>query len=176
MINIDIQSLIRDYQDFPKPGVLFRDITPIFRNEHALKKIVNDFKLTYPPTEIEKVAGIESRGFILATALGFDYGKGLLLIRKAGKLPGETTTKEYSIEYGKAVMEIQKDAITNGERVLIADDLIATGGTALAAANLIESLGGKVVGFAFIIELKSLKGGDILRNKGYKVNSLVTYS
>lgn len=176
MESIDLRSLIKDYRDFPKPGIIFRDITPIFRNESTLKKIVNEFKTIYLPSDISKIAGIESRGFIIATSLGYDYNRGIILIRKAGKLPGKTLSKEYTIEYGKAVMEIQKESIINGERVLIADDLVATGGTALAAAKLIEELGGIVAGFAFVIELVSLKGGDILRNMGYKVSSLVKYN
>jgi adenine phosphoribosyltransferase len=121
------------------------------------------------------VAGIESRGFIIATALALRFGKGIVMIRKAGKLPGRTVKKSYDIEYGTAIMELQQDAIDKGDNILIADDLIATGGTAVAAAHMIEEMGGKVAGFAFIIELSDLKGADRLREMGYTVESLVTF-
>jgi adenine phosphoribosyltransferase len=121
------------------------------------------------------VAGIESRGFIIATALALKFGRGIVMIRKAGKLPGRTVKKSYDIEYGTAIMELQQDAIDKGDNILIADDLIATGGTAVAAAHMIEEMGGKVAGFAFIIELSDLKGADRLREMGYTVESLVTF-
>jgi adenine phosphoribosyltransferase len=121
------------------------------------------------------VAGIESRGFIVATALALRFGRGIVMVRKAGKLPGRTVKKSYDIEYGSAVMELQQDAIDKGNSILIADDLIATGGTAVAAAQMIKELGGKVAGFAFIIELSDLKGADRLRKMGYNVVSLVSF-
>jgi adenine phosphoribosyltransferase len=121
------------------------------------------------------VAGIESRGFIVATALALRFGRGIVMVRKAGKLPGRTVKKSYDIEYGSAVMELQQDAIDKDNSVLIADDLIATGGTAIAAAQMIKELGGKVAGFAFIIELSDLKGADRLRKMGYNVESLVSF-
>jgi adenine phosphoribosyltransferase len=121
------------------------------------------------------VAGIESRGFIVATALALRFGRGIVVVRKAGKLPGRTVKKSYDIEYGSAVMELQQDAIDKGNSILIADDLIATGGTAVAAAQMIKELGGKVAGFAFIIELSDLKGADRLRKMGYNVVSLVSF-
>jgi adenine phosphoribosyltransferase len=121
------------------------------------------------------VAGIESRGFIVATALALRFGRGIVMVRKAGKLPGRTLKKSYDIEYGSAIMELQQDAIDKGNSILIADDLIATGGTAVAAAQMIKELGGRVAGFAFIIELSDLKGADRLRKMGYNVESLVSF-
>jgi len=172
---IDRYDLIGNYPDFPKKGILFRDINPVFRSNSALKHICMKFYDRFKKSNIDIVAGIESRGFVVATALAMEFGKGMLMIRKSGKLPGNTIKKSYFIEYGNAVMEIQNDAIQRGQNVLIADDLIATGGTAAAAAHLVEALGGKVVGFAFVIELKDLKGAGLLRDMGYDVHSLVVY-
>jgi adenine phosphoribosyltransferase len=124
---------------------------------------------------VDAVAGIESRGFVIATALAIKFGTGMIMIRKAGKLPGVTLKKSYDIEYGSAVMEVQSDAVAKGQNVLIADDLIATGGTAVAASQLVEQMGGKVTGFAFVIELSDLKGADRLRKMGHKVQSLVNF-
>jgi len=172
---IDLRDIIGNYPDFPKPGILFRDINPVFRNNVALNYITDEFHLHYTRTKIDAVAGIESRGFILATALAMKFGIGMIMIRKEGKLPGKTLKKSYDMEYGSAVMELQQDALDKCKSILIADDLIATGGTAVAAAQLIEELGGKVAGFALVIELTDLKGADRLRKLGYKVHSLVTF-
>jgi len=172
---LDLRNIIASYPDFPKPGILFRDINPVFKRNDVLNQIVLDFHRNYSKTKVDAVAGIESRGFIIATALALKFGKGVVMIRKAGKLPGKTLKKSYEIEYSSAIMELQQSAIAKGENILIADDLIATGGTAVAAAQLIEELGGKVAGFAFIIELSDLHGADRLRKMGYKVQSLVTY-
>ncbi|AFU60356.1 adenine phosphoribosyltransferase [Candidatus Nitrososphaera gargensis Ga9.2] len=171
----DLRDIVASYPDFPKPGILFRDINPVFRRNDALNYIIDEFYRAYGKAKVDAVAGIESRGFVLATALALKFGKGVVMIRKAGKLPGKTLKKSYDIEYGSAVMELQQNAISKGESVLIADDLIATGGTAVAAAQLVEEIGGKVAGFAFIIELSDLHGADRLRKMGYKVQSLVTY-
>lgn len=171
----DLRNIVADYPDFPKPGILFRDINPVFKRNDALNYITEEFYRIYGKAKVDAVAGIESRGFITATALALKFGKGVVMVRKAGKLPGKTLKKSYDIEYGSAVMELQESAIKKGENILIADDLIATGGTAVAAAQLIEELGGKVTGFAFIIELSDLHGADRLRKMGYKVESLVTY-
>lgn len=171
----DLRDIVVDYPDFPKPGILFRDINPVFKRNDALNHIVGEFYRTYGKAKVDAVAGIESRGFIIATALALKFGKGVVMVRKAGKLPGKTLKKYYDIEYGGAIMELQETAMEKGENILIADDLIATGGTAVAAAQLIEEIGGKVAGFAFIIELTELHGADRLRNMGYKVQSLVTY-
>ena len=173
--NIDWKSLIANYNHFPKEGVVFRDINPLFRNAKALQENSREF---IKPEEISKfdlIAGIESRGFTVASLLAGNFEKGMVLVRKVGKLPGNTRKKKYDIEYGSSVIEIQEDAIKKGQKILIADDLIATGGTALATAQLIEEMGGIIFGFAVIIELVYLKGADLLRNKGYDVRSLVKY-
>ncbi len=172
---IDLRSVIGDYPNFPKDGILFRDVNPVFRNIDALNYIAEEFHHTFGKAKIDAVAGIESRGFVVATALAMKFGTGMIMIRKAGKLPGKTLKKSYEIEYGSAVMELQNDAITEGQNVLVADDLIATGGTAVAASQLIEEVGGRVAGFAFVIELGGLKGADRLRKLGYEVQSLVVY-
>ena len=172
---VNLRDIIANYPDFPKQGILFRDINPVFKRNDALNYIADEFYRIYSKSKVDMVAGIESRGFIIATALALRFGSGILMIRKAGKLPGRTLKKSYDIEYGTATMEIQQDAIDKGNNILIADDLIATGGTAEAAAQLIKELGGNVVGFAFIIELSDLKGADRLRRMGYNVESLVTF-
>ena len=172
---VNLRDMIVSYPDFPKPGILFRDINPVFKRNEALNYIAEEFYHIYRKAKVDTVAGIESRGFIIATALALRFGKGVVMIRKAGKLPGRTLNKSYDIEYGSAVIELQQDVISKGESILIADDLIATGGTAIAAAQLIKELGGKVAGFAFIIELSDLKGADRLRKTGYKVESLVSF-
>jgi adenine phosphoribosyltransferase len=172
---VNLREIIANYPDFPKQGILFRDINPVFKRNDALNYITDEFYRTYSKAKVDMVAGIESRGFIIATALALRFGRGLVMIRKAGKLPGRTVKKSYDIEYGTAIMELQQDAIDKGNSILIADDLIATGGTAIAAAQMIKELGGKVAGFAFIIELSDLKGADRLRKMGYNVESLVTF-
>ena len=171
----DLRDIVTSYPDFPKPGILFRDINPVFKQYNALNYIADEFYRIFGKARVDAVAGIESRGFIIATALALKFGKGVVMIRKAGKLPGKTLKKSYDIEYGSATMELQENAIKKGENILIADDLIATGGTAVAAAQLVEEVGGKVAGFAFVIELSDLHGADRLRKMGYKVQSLVTY-
>ncbi|MFI5405796.1 MAG: adenine phosphoribosyltransferase [Nitrososphaerales archaeon] len=170
-----VQNLIRNYPDFPKQGILFKDINPVFRDGKSLDILGNHFYDQFQKVEVDYIAGIEARGFILSTLLGLKFNKGVIMVRKAGKLPGNTIKQTYGIEYGTAVMELQSDALREGDRILIADDLLATGGTALAAASLIEDLGGKVAGFAFIIELSSLDGGKLLRERGYRVHSMVVY-
>ncbi|HZA70626.1 MAG TPA: adenine phosphoribosyltransferase [Nitrososphaeraceae archaeon] len=175
MNHIDLSTLISNCPDFPRKGIMFRDINPLFRTGHALHYVSNELHHRFRDTTIDGIAGIESRGFVIATALALNFDKGLIMIRKAGKLPGHTIKESYDIEYGSAVMEIQKDAIKPRQNVLIADDLIATGGSAIAAAHLIEELGGNVSGFAFVIELTDLKGANKLRTLGYKVQSLVVY-
>ena len=172
---VNLRDIIANYPDFPKQGILFRDVNPVFKRNDALNYIADEFYRIYNKTRVDMVAGIESRGFIVATALALRFGRGIVMVRKAGKLPGRTVKKSYDIEYGSAVMELQQDAIDKGNSILIADDLIATGGTAVAAAQMIKELGGKVAGFAFIIELSDLKGADRLRKMGYNVKSLVSF-
>ena len=170
---MNLKDKIADYQDFPKKGILFRDFSPILRDPSALSLVVDEFTKKFHPNDVDVFAGIESRGFILACALAQKYNKGMILLRKAGKLPGKTVKVSYSIEYGKAQMEIQKTALEKNERVLICDDLLATGGTAKAAAKLVEKLEANVVGFAFIIELTALKG--IEKINAYRTEVLVKY-
>ena len=170
---MNLKDHIGDYQDFPKKGILFRDFSPILADPSAFTFVIEEFSKKFHPNDVDVFAGIESRGFILACALALKYNKGMVLLRKAGKLPGKTVKTSYTIEYGKAVMELQKTAINEGQRVLICDDLLATGGTAKAAAKLIEKVDGVVVGFAFIIELLDLKGRDKI--KEYRSESLVEY-
>ena len=170
---MNLKEKIADYPNFPKKGILFRDFSPVLKDPSALSFIADEFAKKFHPKDIDVFAGIESRGFILASILASRYNKGMIMIRKAGKLPGKTVKTSYTIEYGKAVMEIQKDVIQQGQRVLICDDLLATGGTAKAAAKLIEKIEGTVVGFAFIIELLELNGREKI--KEYRSESLVEY-
>jgi len=170
---MNLRERINEYKDFPKKGILFRDFSPMLKDHSAMSVVVEEFKKNYHPKDVDVFVGIESRGFILASILAQKYNKGMVLLRKAGKLPGKTVKTSYTIEYGKAVLEIQKTALNAGERVVICDDLLATGGTAKAAAKLVEKMKGKVTGFAFIIELTDLNGIKEINN--YKTVSLVQY-
>lgn len=170
---MNLQNIIAEYENFPKKGILFRDISPILKNPAALSYVIDEFAKRFHANDVDVFAGIESRGFPLACALSLRYNKGMVMIRKQGKLPGATIKRTYSIEYGKATMEIQKNAINKDQRVVICDDLLATGGTAKAAAELIERLGGRVAGFAFIVELTELNG--IKKIEKYRCESLVKY-
>jgi len=170
---VNLKDFIAEYPDFPKKGILFRDFSPILSDSSALEFVIEEFSKKFHPNDVDVFAGIESRGFILACALALKYNKGMVLLRKAGKLPGKTVKTSYTIEYGKAVMEVQKTAINEGQRVVICDDLLATGGTAKAAAKLVEKIDGVVVGFAFIIELLDLNGQNKI--KDYRSESLVEY-
>ena len=170
---MNLKEKISEYPNFPKKGILFRDFSPILKDPSALSFIADEFAKHFHPKEVDLFAGIESRGFLLAGILAARYNKGMVMIRKAGKLPGKTTNLSYTIEYGKDTIEIQKDIIKKGQRVLICDDLLATGGTAKASAKLIEKVGGKISGFAFIIELTELNG--IKGISKYDCKSLVKY-
>ena len=147
----------------------------MFRNPAKIQLIAKQFINQEELSRIDYIAEIESRGFTVASLLAKNFNKGMILVRKVGRLPGKTMKKKYNIEYGSSIIEIQEEAIQKGKNILIADDLIATGGTAIATAELIEEMGGTVFGFAVIIELVYLKGAEILRNKGYDVRSLVKY-
>jgi len=171
--SMNLRERINEYQDFPKKGILFRDFSPMLKDPSAMSVVVEEFEKNYHPKDVDVFVGIESRGFILASILAQKYNKGMVLLRKAGKLPGKTVKTSYTIEYGKAVLEIQKTALNPGERVVICDDLLATGGTAKAAAELVEKMKGKVTGFAFIIELMELNGMEKIA--GYRTVSLVKY-
>ena len=155
---MELKDRISEYPNFPKKGILFRDFSPMLKDPSAMSVVVEEFSKHFHPKDVDVFVGIESRGFILASILAQKYNKGMVLLRKAGKLPGKTVKTAYTIEYGKAVLEIQKTALNEGERVVICDDLLATGGTANAAAKLVEKMKGKVIGFAFIIELTELDG------------------
>jgi len=170
---MNLREKIAEYPNFPKKGILFRDFSPILKDPSALSLIADEFSKHFHPKDVDLFAGIESRGFILASVLASRYNKGMLMIRKAGKLPGKTVKLSYTIEYGKDTLEIQKDIIKEGQRILICDDLLATGGTAKASAKLIEKIGGKISGFAFIIELTDLNG--IKGISKYDCKSLVKY-
>jgi len=170
---VNLKEKIAEIPDFPKKGILFRDISPLLKDPSAISLVVDEFAKLYHPNEIDLIAAIESRGFPIACVLALRYNKGMIMIRKQGKLPGVTRKISYDIEYGSATMEIQNDAIKKGQRVLIVDDLLATGGTAKAAAKLVEKIGGKVTGFAFIIELTDLRGSKEIKN--YRHESLVKY-
>ena len=170
---MNLKEKISEYQDFPKKGILFRDFSPILGDPSAMSFVVEEFSKQFHPKDVDTFVGIESRGFIIASILAQKYGKGMVMLRKEGKLPGKTVKTSYTIEYGKAVLEIQKSVLNQGENVVICDDLLATGGTAKAAAKLVEEVGGKVTGFAFIIELTDLNGIKEINN--YKTISLVQY-
>ena len=172
-VTVDLRRIISEHPDFPKPGILFRDFAPVIRDPAALTHVADELEKRFPADGIDAVAGIESRGFVLGTLMAVRYGKGMVMIRKAGKTPGETRRRSYDLEYGSATIEIRSDALKEGARVLVCDDLLATGGTAAAAARLVEDVGAEVAGMAFIIELGGLGGrGKIER---YKVESLVDY-
>ena len=170
---MNLREKIAEIPDFPKKGILFRDISPLLRDPAALSLVIDEFSKRIHTNEVDVFVGIESRGFPFACALALRYNKGMIMVRKQGKLPGATHKLTYNIEYGTATMEIQSGVIKKGERVLICDDLLATGGTAKAAAKLVEKLGGIVTGFAFVIELTDLKGSKAIRN--YRYESLVKY-
>ena len=170
---MNLKRIIAEYPNFPKKGILFRDFSPILNDPAAMSFVIEEFSKRFHPGDVDVFVGIESRGFITASILAQKYNKGMVMLRKAGKLPGKTEKISYTIEYGKAVLEIQKNVLKKDERVVICDDLLATGGTANAAAKLVEKMGAKVTGFTFIIELTGLNGNKKLSN--YKTVSLVKY-
>jgi adenine phosphoribosyltransferase len=172
-----IKSKIRTIPDYPKKGIMFRDITTLIKDPVGFRLIIDSFTQRYTEMvgHFDVVVGIESRGFILGGALAYTLGKGFVPIRKKGKLPAEKISHEYDLEYGTDIIEIHKDSIAHGARVLIVDDLLATGGTALASAALIEKLGGVVVEMAFIVSLPDVGGCQKLTQQGYKVFSLTEF-
>jgi adenine phosphoribosyltransferase len=173
MDNAKLKEFIRVVPDFPKKGISFKDITTIFKDAEALKYVVDTMAERYRDERIDMVVGTEARGFLVGTPLAYLLGAGFSLVRKANKLPADTVQAKYSLEYGTDVLEIHKDAICPGQRVLIVDDLLATGGTMKATADLVKQLEGDILGFAFIIELTDLGGRKTL--KGYDIFSLVTF-
>jgi adenine phosphoribosyltransferase len=175
MMEAKIRSVIRDVPDFPKPGIMFKDITPIMQNPDLSNEILDELVERYKESAIDAVAGIESRGFLFGYPLAMRLGVPFILIRKKGKLPYEKISCDYDLEYGTATIEIHTDAVSSEARVLIHDDLLATGGSAEAAARLIEKAGGKVVGFDFLVELEFLNGRQKLESYCGNIRKLVTY-
>ena len=169
----DLKKMIREVPDFPKKGILFYDITTLLKDKTGFRNVINALTEQIRPLQPEVVLGIEARGFIFAPALAYNLGAGFVPVRKPNKLPAEAERISYELEYGMDTLEIHKDALKPGMRVVIADDLLATGGTSLATARLVERLGGKVTAVSFLIELEGLKGRD--RLNGYNVVSLLKY-
>ncbi len=172
-----IKSKIRTIPDHPKKGIMFRDITTLIKDPVGFRLVIDNFTQRYVQGEIDfdVIVGIEARGFIIGGALSYTLGKGFIPVRKIGKLPGDVERHEYELEYGTDTVEIHRDAISNGAKVLLVDDLLATGGTALAAATLIEKLGGKIAEMSFIVNLPEVGGDKKLKEKGYNIYCLTEF-
>lgn len=172
-LNTHLKQFIRDIPDFPIEGIMYRDITTLLANPEAFHDAIDGLLAPYKGERIDKVVVIESRGFIFGTPMAYELGAGVVPVRKPGKLPSETLTEEYALEYGTNTLQIHKDAIEKGERVIIVDDLLATGGTVEASIRLVEDLGGEIVGISFLAELMDLHGRERVRD--YPYYSLVQY-
>ena len=172
---MNLKDFIRSIPDYPKKGILFRDITTLIKNPEAFNYAVDKIIDISKKVEFDKVSAIESRGFIFASTLSYLTNKPLILLRKKNKLPAERYTVDFQLEYGEATIEVHKDSIQRGEKILVIDDIIATGGTAEASAKLIEMSGGTVAGFIFIINLFDLLGNDLLKKKSYFTESLIEF-
>ena len=172
---MDLKKYIRSIPDYPKKGILFRDITTLIKDKDAFKECIDLMSKILIKLNFDKIAAIESRGFVFASALCYNLSKPLILIRKKGKLPAEKYSQNFELEYGKATLEIHTDSVKPEEKVLILDDLIATGGTSEAGAKLVEKSGGVVSGFVFVINLFDLGGKKLLNDKGYKTFSLIDF-
>jgi adenine phosphoribosyltransferase len=172
---LDLKNSIRSIPDYPKPGIVFRDITTLLGDARAFRRAVDELVQPFAGLKIAKIAGIEARGFILGGAVAHQLSAGFVPVRKKGKLPRETVSVTYSLEYGTDEIEIHKDAVSPGERVLLVDDLIATGGTAEGAVNLLSRLGAEVVAACFIVDLPDLGGADRIRRLGLPVRTLVSF-
>jgi adenine phosphoribosyltransferase len=170
---IDLASRIRDVPDFPQQGILFKDITTLLKDGPAFRETIDRMTSRVRDWDVDLVVGMESRGFIFAAPIAYNLGVGFAPVRKLGKLPAETISAEYALEYGSNTLELHVDAVTEGQRVLIIDDLLATGGTVGATIDLVERLGGEVVGTAFLVELTFLNGRQ--RLEGYRVTTLISY-
>ncbi len=170
-----IKSKIRTIPHFPKDGIMFRDITTLLKDAQGFRKVVDEMVQRYTGVDFDIVVGLEARGFILGGAMAHQLGKGFVPVRKAGKLPSKTESYEYDLEYGKDRVEIHADSIKPGTKVLLVDDLLATGGTALASARLVEKLGGEIIEMAFIIDLPDVGGRKRLEKEGYRVFALVEF-
>ena len=173
MLVSDLKKIIREVPDYPKPGVTFYDLTTLFKNGAAFRTVIERLAERFREDKIDLVVGIEARGFMLAAALAFEYEVGIVPVRKPGKLPWRITGEDYTLEYGRGRLEVHEDAVERGQRVLIVDDVLATGGTAGATGKLVERLGAVVCGYAFLLELGFLKGRDRLGSDN--VFSLITY-
>ena len=172
---MDLKKYIRSIQDYPKKGILFRDITTLIKNKDAFRDCIDQMSKILSKVNYDKIAAIESRGFIFASPLSYNLSKPYVLLRKKNKLPAERYSVDFELEYGKATLEIHKDSIKPKEKVLIIDDLVATGGTAEAGAKLVEKSGGIVSGFIFVMNLFDLGGKKLMENKGYKIFSLIDF-
>tara|TARA_Y100001970_G_C13786854_1_gene628230 strand:- start:101 stop:628 length:528 start_codon:yes stop_codon:yes gene_type:complete len=172
---MNLKKYIRSVPDYPKKGILFRDITTLIKDPEALKYTIDKIAKISEKIQFDKIAGIESRGFIFASALSYLTKKPLILLRKKNKLPADRYSVDFELEYGEATIEMHKDSVSKEEKILIIDDLIATGGTAEAAAKLVELSGGKVAGFIFIINLFDLPGNKLLQKKSYFTESLMDF-
>jgi adenine phosphoribosyltransferase len=168
-----LKDHVRDIPDFPSPGIVFKDITPLLADVDAFRFTVDAIADHFEDTEIDRVLGVEARGFIVAAPVAYRLGAGFVPVRKAGKLPWEIERQEYELEYGTDLLEIHRDAVSPGDAVLVVDDVLATGGTAAATVALVERLGGRIAGLAFVIELGFLKGRE--RVPGHELHSLITY-
>lgn len=176
LLSEKIKSVIRDVPNFPKPGILFKDITPVLANTALVHDITQNLVQEFKSQQFDAIVGIESRGFIFGSLLAYELELPFVPVRKAGKLPFHTLSESYDLEYGQATIEIHEDALKPGSKVLIHDDLLATGGTAAAAARLVKKLGAKEVAFSFLINLTFLKGDNILLQEfGVKPNYLISY-
>ena len=171
-----VEDYIRTIPDFPSTGINFRDVTTLLSDPRGLRLAIDQMLHPYAGVPIDKIVGLEARGFILGGAIAHQLGKGFVPIRKQGKLPGKTLSQAYSLEYGKAVMEIHNDAVDAGEKVLVVDDLLATGGTVEASLKLLEQLGADVIGCSFIIDLPSLGGRKLLEKMGIPINTICSFS
>ena len=172
---MDLKDFIRSIPDYPKKGILFRDITTLIKDENAFSETINQIVERSKKYQFDKIAAIESRGFVFASAVSYILKKPFIMLRKKNKLPGEVHSIDFELEYGTATIEVHKDSIEKDDNVLIVDDLIATGGTAEAATKLVEISGGKVACFIFVINLFDLNGSDNLIKKGYKVENLIEF-
>ena len=172
---MDLKEYIRSIPDYPKKGILFRDITTLIKNEKAFRSCIDQIVERSKKFKLDKIAAVESRGFVFASAVSYILSKPFIMLRKENKLPAETHSVDFELEYGRATIEVHKDSIKKDEKVLIIDDLIATGGTAEAAAKLIEASNGKVAGFIFVINLFDVGGFEKLIKKNYKVENLIEF-
>ena len=172
---MDLKNYIRSIPDYPKKGILFRDITTHIKDEKAFATVIDQIVDKSKKFNFNKIAAIESRGFVFASAVSYILKKPFIMLRKKNKLPADVHSIDFELEYGTATIEVHKDSIEKGEKILIIDDLIATGGTAEAAAKIIEISGGKVAGFIFVINLFDLPGNNTLKDKGYKTESLIEF-